>query len=401
MDWSGLLLCICALAACGCAAGALSEVDRGGLLWKAANYERAMQARHLRDGGMVLGGARFPTPLGHEGEDDENSAYLTGAYLASLSFRYAVTGEAEARDQARRCAASLRKLVDVTGCPGYLARWWRPVAEAKPKEVGWLAKAWRTRGKYRWLGNPSTDQYTGVMFGYSVYYDLAADARERRLVGKYVGEMIGRVVEAGMKILDPEGKPTTWYDMSPESLQEPLYSIVALHLLKVAYQTTGQQRFEDKYRELALQRHYLQRAIKQKADEHWNRSDDVMSFESFYTTLQHEQDPALREGLARALQANWENVRADGRHLFGICYDALCPGAGQSAAAIQELVDFPSQKLWVTGREHSGQPVPSWQRVPGWFDFMSDPHQRAVGMEESGVDYLLAYWMARYHGLIK
>ena len=77
MEFAALLfLCIIG---CLCAVVELSEVDRGGLSWKAADYERAMQARHLRDGGLVIGGVDFPFPKWHALEDDENSAYLTGA----------------------------------------------------------------------------------------------------------------------------------------------------------------------------------------------------------------------------------------------------------------------------------------------------------------------------------
>ncbi|UCH35749.1 MAG: hypothetical protein JSV65_05195 [Armatimonadota bacterium] len=396
----GLFLFLGLVCACFCAAGGLSEIDRWGLHWKAVNYERAMQARHLRDGGLAIGGVDFPFPKGHEREDDENCAYLTGAYLAAVCFRYAVTGEPEALEQAKRSAASLRKLVDVTGSPGYLARWWRPATADAPTPTGWLAKCWQRNGAYEWLGNPSTDQYTGVFFGWSVYYDLAADAAERKLTAKYVGDMAGRILDADMKILDPEGKPTTWYDMAPETLQQPVYAPVALHLLKVAYQVTGEQRFEDKYRELALQHDYLARSCKRSDDPEWNRSDDVMSFESFYTTITQEKDAEIRQGLVKALQVNWDDVRADGRWLFGIFYDALCPGRGQSKIALQELVDYPSHKITVKDREQTEEPIPAWQRSYGWFEFMCDTRMRLVGSEQAGVDYLLAYWMARHHGLV-
>ena len=395
----GWLVFVLVIGGCACAAYSLGEVDRGGLRWKAAHYERAMQVRHLRDGGMVIGGVAFPNLPGWEWEDDENSAYLTGAYLASLSFRYAATGEPEAREQADRCATTLKRLVDITGSPGFLARWYRPVNPQAP-EKGWLGKSWSTAGEYRWLGNPSTDQYTGVCFGLSVYYDLAADEQQRQMVAGLAGAMAGRILEAGMKILDPEGKPTSWFDMSPETMQEPLYAPVALHLLAVGHQATGEQRFRDAYLELATQHDYLGRSVKLPEYTSWNRSDDVMSFESFYTTITQEKDPGIRERLLVALRANWEDVRRDGRFLFGVFYDGLVPGAGQAAEAIQELVDYPSHKIEIKGTEAVPEPVPSWQRSYGWFELMCDTRRRIVGSEQSGVDYLLAYWMARYHGLI-
>lgn len=378
----------------------LDRADLGGLLWKAVNYERAMQARHLRDGGMVIGGVDFPFPAGHELEDDENTAYLTGAYLAALSFRYSVTREPAALAQARLTAASLRKLAEVTGTPGYLARWWRPVSTEAPERRGWLAKAWQVTGDIEWLGNCSTDQLTGAMFGLSVYFDLAADAEERRLTGQSVGQMVGRILDADMQVLEPDGRPCTWFDMRPDSLQQTVYAPVALHLLKVAAQTTGEQRFEDKYRELALKHDYLGRSIKRPEYDDWNRSDDVMSFESFYTTITQEQDPAIKAGLQRALAANWDDCKADQRWLLGIFYDSLTPGAAESAPALQELVDFPSHKIAVKAVERQPAPVPAWQRGYGWMELMCDTRARVTGSEQPGVDYLLLYWMARFHGLI-
>lgn len=380
---------------------ALTDTDRLGMLWKAAHYEQAMQARHLRDGGLVSGGTTYPFPRKWEEEVDENAPYLTGAYLAALSFRYAVTKDPAAQQQAARCARSLRKLVAITGTPGYLARWYCPVGKTRP-DAGWLEDAWRLSGNYRWLGNPSTDQYTGVLFGYSVYYELAADKTERQLAVKAVRDMVGRMLDADMRILDPQGKKTSWSDMNPATLQEPHYSITALQFLKAAYQITGERRFEDKYRELATKHKYLELAVKPPTDpeDNWNWSDDVMCFEAFYVTLRHERDPAIRAGLRHALDVSWQDVKKDGRHLFGIFYDALVPGARQSAAGLQELADFPADKIHARRDGRSDRPVPVWQRQPGWFDFMSDTYTRVQGFEQSGVDYLLAYWMARYHGLV-
>jgi len=391
-----------ALAMCASAAGApgLSEMDRLGLLWKAYHYEQAMQARHLRDGGLVIGGVRYPQPKGWAYEEDENSAYLTGMYLAATSFRYAVTRDPAALAQAKRSARALDTLQAVTGQP-YLARWYRPYAADAQHDDGWLKGAWRRSGDREWLGNTSTDQYTGAMFGYSVYYALAADREERARVAKAVGALVGRVLEGGMRIRDEQDKPTSWSDMSPESMQEPMYALVGLHLLKVAYQVTGERRFEDKYRELCTKHKYLELAVKRDNDWSWNYSDDVMSFEAFYTTISQEKDPAIKQALRHALDVNWKNVHRHGRDLFGVFQEAWNPGDGAGALALQQLVDFPADKIEVSGHERTSTPTPLRERQPGWVEFMNRTRYRVQGTEQSGVDYLLAYWMARYHRIVK
>jgi hypothetical protein len=47
---------------------------------KARRFDRAMQQRHERDGGLVIGAVPIPYQPGAEG-NDEHRAYMTGAYL--------------------------------------------------------------------------------------------------------------------------------------------------------------------------------------------------------------------------------------------------------------------------------------------------------------------------------
>ena len=51
-----------------------------------------------------------------------DTAYMTGIYCATQTWRYLATGNPEAADLARAAAVALGPLVTVTGSPGLLAR---------------------------------------------------------------------------------------------------------------------------------------------------------------------------------------------------------------------------------------------------------------------------------------
>jgi hypothetical protein len=375
------------------------EVE-GELAWKARRFDRAMQERHVRDGGLAVGGVPIPYQPGAD-ENDENSAYLTGAYLAALSFRYAATKEQSARDEALGCFRAIRKLVAVTGQKGLLARWYETALAPSPDENnGWLKDAWHQSGEYRWLGNVSTDQYCGALFGLGVYYRLAAPEEVRPEVASLVGDMVGRILDAGMVITDVDGKPTTWSNMSPKGLQEPMYALMGLGFLRVAADVTGDERFAREYDRLLNQEDYAARAKPvNRWQSEWNFSDDVMAWEMLYHLLLLEKRPAERAKLASAADGVWGLVKGQKRALFDIVRSVTTDDKAIGDGAVHQLFLMPADKLEVQGRVRASQAVDLDLRPISWFEWVDSPYRSVQGVEWAGVDYLVAYWMARYHGL--
>ena len=63
--------------------------------------------------------------------DDDNDGEYTGGYLAMESFRYAATGDPDARMKARKAFDFLSFLQEVTGTEGFFARSVVPVRVEK------------------------------------------------------------------------------------------------------------------------------------------------------------------------------------------------------------------------------------------------------------------------------
>lgn len=390
------LICLPKAARC-----APSEVE-GELVWKARHFDRLAQQYHVRDGGLVAGVVRLPYQRSAD-ESDENGAYLTGAYLAALSFRFAATGEPAARQQAARCFRSVQKLVAVTGGKGLLARWYKVAPAPSPSEnEGWLAGHWHQSAEYRWLGNVSVDQYCGALFGLAAYHRLAAPAELRPQVEALVADMVGRILDAGMVITDLDGKPTTWSDMSPTGLQEPMYALMGLGFLRIAAEVTAEKRFAREYDRLLNECDYAARALptggRTAAD--WNFSDDVMAWEMLYNLLLLERRSEEKARLGRVADAAWELVQGQKRVLFDIIRSATANDAAVGKEAVRQLFLMPAEQMRVEGRERTYPAADLDLRPPSWFQWVDPPYAAIEGERYAGVDYLLAYWMARYHGLV-
>src|SRR5207237_9336999 len=111
----------------------------------------------------------------------------TGHYLAGEAFRYAVTGSQDALANVRQGVSAVKSLIDVTGTD-VLARVLVPVdasyaqsiiADASP---GSLYTGTINGRSYYWIGSTSRDQYTGIMLGLAVAYDLVPDGGVRKSI---------------------------------------------------------------------------------------------------------------------------------------------------------------------------------------------------------------------------
>lgn len=127
-----------------------------------------------------------------------DAAIWTGAALVSDTFRYAVNGtEADYQRMENRVRVLLRNF-DVTGVPGYLARYhFLAVPQGTPNDdkqifrynepgdsdidmpsvdVEGIPEIYTsTIGTPRWNGDPSIDQYTGPMMSFPLVYNLLRD----------------------------------------------------------------------------------------------------------------------------------------------------------------------------------------------------------------------------------
>ena len=136
-----------------------------------------------------------------------DTAYMTGLYCATSTWRYLATGDPEAAAQARSAAAALTNLVSVTGVPGLLAR------ASVSTDVPWFDDGvWRQtpNGRHRWRGNVSSDQVDALVFGLFVYAHNLANSDERASIGRTVGAVVDAILRNGRRIIGYDGQPTRW-----------------------------------------------------------------------------------------------------------------------------------------------------------------------------------------------
>lgn len=325
-----------------------------------------------------------------------DSAIWTGHYLAAEVFRYRVTRSPAALANATRALSALHGLVEVTG-DNSLARCRLPLDS--PFRAG-VEREEAANGVYRnstlnasWIGNTSRDQYLGVFFGLSVAYEHvpALHAAIRPLATRILDHLLGEnwrpfllrpdhilaMLQIGRQI-HPE-RFTTIYEEHRTRLADSVSLPVAFDSLS----TSSYFKFN-------------------------------LIYTSFYSLIRLEDSPVKATyssayAIARRYTAGHQNA------FFNILDHALtAPDLRRDAETLALLDQWllrPRRDSFVDRANEvpvcSGQacePLPVERRVPTDFLWQRSPFQLAGGgagtIGNAGVDYILPYWMARYHGLL-
>lgn len=397
--------------------------DKGGLLQKALEHERQMEAHHLSQEGLVIYRIREEGPPTLSLAD---AAIWTGCYVAAEAFRWKVTGDPEARQRLMASLNALHLLHEVTGKKGLLARAFRRAAGPASGEKGRWRQGEKRHEEYRWMGDVSVDQVDGVFFGYAIAFDLLNEPTVRAEIAETVAALADHLLDHRMQIIDLDGERTKHGDLGDGFFSEDLNALIALMIMKVAHHITDRPRFAAAYRRLIARKNYHRRAAAAR-DKWWeylvgtNHSDNNLAFLAFYPLMRLEQDRALRRTYRKGLRRAWRVVRVEANPLFTFIYRAVTGAeeAQASARAVETLFHFPSLKrntpvdqrrrrdlcrsFWKDrhGRLQSCKPLPIQDRPADSFEWKENPYRLKGGGDGltrfAGVDYLLPYWMGRYH----
>src|SRR5205814_2931074 len=167
-----------------------------------------------------------------------DSAIWTGHYLAAEAFRYSVTHSADAVANAQRAIAGIKGLMDVTG-NNVLARCLIP--DGSPYK-GDLESEEAPNGIYRsapgntWVGNTSRDQYSGVMFGLGVAFDLFDDPALKSAIAAQVTRIVDYLRGQNWLVIMPNGSITTTFLIRPD--QQLAFLQLARHVNPNRFSTT-------------------------------------------------------------------------------------------------------------------------------------------------------------------
>ena len=223
------------------------SLDPGALRLKVEAYD----AWHLANHQPYYGGTvdtKFTddsrtVPQAYGGWGD--SCIWTGTYLGSQAFRYYVTDDTVAKQNAINMVNTLDGFLHVTGKPGFIARYWGPQDSLIYQGDTWCDDPNNDRchhiedGDYAgdfWWGETSRDQYTGWFFGMAVAYDLVDDEDIRNIIRADITEVLNALIDQNWLIIDEAGQPT---DAAPNILPP-----MRMSWLTIGYHITGESRFK-------------------------------------------------------------------------------------------------------------------------------------------------------------
>jgi hypothetical protein len=399
---------------------------------KSRAFVDRIQKRHNRWGFTATSELRVAGDLStNRTVSTDNDGLWTAIYVAAECFRYKVTGEADARENARRGMQAILRLESITDIPGFPARSFVKVGEdVQPSDGEWHDtpdKAWR------WKGDTSSDEIVGHYFVYPIYYDLVADESEKAALRATLERITNHILDHDYQLIDVDGQRTRWGWWTPELIwKEPGETgLRALHLLShlrvamhLAGATPSAAKFRAAYEDLIKTHkyHLLTRNQKIAIPGHINHSDDELAFLSYYPLLQYETNPDLIAVYKQSLDRSWQIERPERNPLWNVIY-AVGTGAKEFdlAESNRTLREIPMDTITWTVKNSTRLDVPvdplndrfsrkqslivlPYDEIPMW-KWNGNPYNLDGGnggrSEDDGAYFLLPYWMGRYHRLFE
>ncbi len=398
---------------------------------KAAIFEEVIEARHNRRGLVNTSHLRIAGDLSTSySQNEDNDGLWTACYLLAESYRYAVTKDPEAKQLAVRTFEALERLETVTGISGYPARSYATASDKVVQSRSPHPKFWRSSpdGKWQWLDDTSSDEITGHMFSLSVFYELVADDAQKKRIRDLIERIVSHIVDNGYQLIDFDGKPTRWGIWTPDSLNDSprwayergLNSLQILSHLKTALHFTGNQKFGKAYEELVSRHGYARNAVQAKiyGPFETSHSDDILNFFPYYGLMHYSGNDENRHLFVKSLERSWRAVEADRMPVWNVIASALLKRDCGLDVALEELRDYPIDLInWSVENSHRWDlvrdPLVDRGRRPqaiypirpsesGIYRWNTNPKRFDGGgggmTEETGTDFLAAYWMGRYYG---
>jgi hypothetical protein len=151
-----------------------------------------------------------------------DSTDWTATYLVAMAARYAITGEQQARDEVIRIAEYLHLVQDITGDPGYLARY------AGPNQAPWNGEynpclvahgCYEGEGDYVgdfWVGHQSRDKYMHWYWALTWAHLTVDDAPMRATIEADMVQVLETLIANNWTIVDPWGDTYSASEIGPD-----------------------------------------------------------------------------------------------------------------------------------------------------------------------------------------
>ena len=346
---------------------------------KASFFTKQTEDRHNRMGFIAPNELKEAyNPESYELGISDNDGMYTSMYGAAQSFRYAVTGDKQAKELADRSLRACKWLVDITHEPGFPARviipidYREPVNEIYSREYNKRHQKtdpfWKDiyprfplseDGKYLWKCDTSSDELAGHYFFYGIYYDLVAETEEdKTAVKEVVRDITDHLIRNGFLLRDHDGESTRWGNFSPEFCnsiwgwdQRGLNSLMMLSFLNVATHVTGDPKYEETAKMLRDKYNYHINAMHAKEffpPENVVPWDNNLSLMGLYGLINYEQDAELLLMYRESLEFAWLNISKQKNAFWNSIYGGLCQKFSKDVARgiFDPKVVFPENPLY-------------------------------------------------------
>jgi hypothetical protein len=386
----------------------------------------------------------------------------TAMYLASQSLRYAVTGDPEAQENAGRAAEGLHHLTAVTGSSGLYGRSYTrpgyPYSGGTAESAAWHASDNPDYAGWFFNHDVSKDTMDGIMFGYAVALEHLDDPEILGTMREDVAAFANHLLDNGLQIIDWHGAVTEHGKMYHSAMDDfpGFNALLVTSWLRTALTESEDPSLEHVYYDCLFRRGdrtdcppfdpldigsymdsievslamYLKDC--QTSYDHFD-----MVFHAIYPMLRREEDPDLLPRLMDVLEDDLWNpadtsldppFRLSTHSLYIFLYGGLSGKLPEEDplldAAIHDGVctlrrmpvdrsdvDVPKgdQETWCLNR--MGDPnakdiIPLEERRYDNYIWRLDPYEipqgytGSPGFVHTAEDWLLAYWVGRYHGFL-
>lgn len=364
-------------------------------------------------------------------EISDNDGGHTAPYLAAMCYKYAVTGDPEAKKEAIESFKAMMWLERITPIDGFFARAiWSATGDKDQRSTsgsGGLPARWYPTkdGKWFWKGDTSSDEVTAHFYAVSLFYELVADGKDKEMAKEHLERIASYIIRNGWTLNDMDGKPTRWGRWNPEYLLRPygysdrgLNGLEALSYAKSTFAITGEKKFEDAYQQL-VKWGYPENTIRQKntfPPENIAPWDDDLAFQSYYTLMRYVTDPKLKSIYLRSLSRSWEVLRMEHSSWFNFIYGAL---TGNDCELPQAVNAMREEVLDLTDYSYNNSSRDDLFMEPGYTSYAGalraiSPRENSFGARTTDLDggsggrvirnpseYVRDYWMARFYGFIQ
>ncbi len=418
--------------------------EPGPLLAKALAYSENFQEIHSPAFGcsVEVQFASEEDPIVVAYHDLGDSTIWTGNYVAAEAYRYAVTGDRQAKAFGLRGVECLLAMEEVNEKPGFISRWVGPAeppflhGSCDPEHDCHVVTVGPYAGNF-WLGNTSSDQYLGWWYGLSHAYDLLLDKETDEPVRRRIRGAIRRVMDTLRRedylIIDPDGTVST---AGPEIVGN---EALAFHL--VAGSVVG-GRYADLVPRVYLEQwgfynvltwfpvsrwfqyfafhlgHMAQHMILRTAvfdplvdfhrrmhrDRLYNQVANTQQVMFDYIAFGEQTvgaDPSILQDDKEALLAFPDPPKRRVQPELGpFEFDPVVEEVNAILEFLETLLGEPMPRIDPQAKD----PFPVDQRCVTGFRWQTRPYEICHGddpaFEYPGMDYLVAYWMGRYYGFL-